>query len=231
MKSIETIMQKIKARLSSKAFTLIELLVVIAIIAILAGLLTPALSRARESARRSACMSNMRQIGLACKQFAVDNNDLFPTGTIVQTATSRNSAFASLTNGNYLALGKIYICPSDDQAIKHSGSTTSFDANNNSFAYIWGLTEANLPDNPLIMDSGVSTTSGVNNPTLQASAPLNTITGFTWSITRSLAGAPGSSHRGDGGNIFYVGGQAGFHRSVEVGLDCTVGSYETPGNP
>jgi prepilin-type N-terminal cleavage/methylation domain-containing protein len=61
-----------------KAFTLIELLVVIAIIAILAAILFPVFGRARENARRSACISNLKQIGLAATQYTQDYDGNFP---------------------------------------------------------------------------------------------------------------------------------------------------------
>jgi prepilin-type N-terminal cleavage/methylation domain-containing protein len=60
------------------AFTLIELLVVIAIIAIIAAILFPVFAQAREKARMSACMSNMRQIGMALVQYAQDYDETFP---------------------------------------------------------------------------------------------------------------------------------------------------------
>ena len=75
------------ARPRRRGFTLIELLVVIAIIAILAALLLPALARAKESAKSVQCLNHLRQISLATRLYAEENDDLFPR--------SQHSAFAN----------------------------------------------------------------------------------------------------------------------------------------
>jgi prepilin-type N-terminal cleavage/methylation domain-containing protein len=81
------------SRWRRRGFTLIELLVVIAIIAILAALLLPALSKAKEKAQQTACMSNLKQLGLAWYMYAGDNND-------TMVSDDRSSATYWIGNSN-----------------------------------------------------------------------------------------------------------------------------------
>jgi prepilin-type N-terminal cleavage/methylation domain-containing protein len=76
-----------------RGFTLIELLVVIAVIAVLAALLLPAVQRAREAARRTQCLNNLKQLALACHNY-VDVNQVFPPGDLDLTFDGQNTATA-----------------------------------------------------------------------------------------------------------------------------------------
>lgn len=75
-----------RRRAARTGFTLIELLVVIAIISILAAILFPVFASAREHARQAACMSNLRQIGLAFDQYLQDWDDVFPDRRDLKTS-------------------------------------------------------------------------------------------------------------------------------------------------
>ncbi len=120
-------------RVRRQGFTLIELLVVIAIIAILAAILFPVFARAREQARKAACQSNLKQIGLGVAMYVQDFDETFPMANMAYTVPAdtwplKTNTGAAITTASwftviapYVKSTQLFTCPTAG-SIPFSGS-------------------------------------------------------------------------------------------------------------
>lgn len=158
------------------AFTLIELLVVITIIAILASIALPVFNGVTERANQTKDLSNAKQVGLAAKLFATDNNGDFPSkapgadytaATALASGGVSNDAFWWLfpnylqTEDIFTVAGSAWGKTADDKIDIAGASSRSLTLapGENNYAYVANLTDTSNPSYPLIAD-GFSTTVG-----------------------------------------------------------------------
>lgn len=143
-------MPRMPSRLPSRtgAFTLIELLTVIAIVAMLSAILFPVFSRARENARRSACQSNLRQVGLGIAQYVQDFDERMPPGGSQGCSNGcSNPTYRGLIMP-YVQSLNVFVCPSNSK-LGSVGGTCSTLGDFSSKAYV-GNTQTGIGGTPAL---------------------------------------------------------------------------------
>ena len=114
----------VKSSRSPQGFTLIELLVTMAIILILAGLLLPALVRAKDAAHRTACLSNLRQIGFVYHLYREDNNSRLPSKEMLGNSSYRKGndpLSLPFHFQRYVQTNKVWLCPAGRKTLVTNG--------------------------------------------------------------------------------------------------------------
>ena len=212
------------SKTQARGFTLIELLVVIAIIAILAAILFPVFQKVRENARRSACLSNEKQLGLAIIQYQQDADELFPCGSLPANEGHSYGGGAGWANQVYsfVKSNAVYVCPDDSgyggHALESYGinenltSGAKHDGNNTPQGGALGLAACNAPTNTVLLaETTACYTYQLPSTVGEVTSPA--ITGF--------------SYGGDGGTGLNIASSVCTHYSMglQVGPRTDPGTY------
>ena len=139
----------------SSGFTIIEILVVIAIISMLAGMLLPALQRARSQAKKSTCMNNLKQFALAYQLFAQDHAGAFPEDSNDMAGTDPKPIY-----DEYISDTRIFWCPEDSDAKPISIGSSNYGI---SYTFTFGKTVRDNITDELIKDNNVDNHGGGRN--------------------------------------------------------------------
>jgi prepilin-type N-terminal cleavage/methylation domain-containing protein/prepilin-type processing-associated H-X9-DG protein len=113
-------------RARAGGFTLMELLVVMALVAILASLAVPAYQRVAQNGRATACVSNLRQLGVGLGAYLADHNNVMPTLQTARASISVNVPVIDNTLSAYITAPAVFACPADVNGYAQSTGTSYF---------------------------------------------------------------------------------------------------------
>jgi prepilin-type N-terminal cleavage/methylation domain-containing protein/prepilin-type processing-associated H-X9-DG protein len=206
------------ARQRSRGFTLIELLVVIAIIAVLAAILFPVFARAKQRAQQIACLSNVKQLGLAIIQYASDWDGRFPycggtkssdlnlwQASWVKTYSAFDIHVDEGSIWRYVMDQKVYTCPLDIRRRRSDGTLFPLSYMMSDAVSCYSQDAVKSPSLVILLleeDDKSYNGNGANDGRFVPGGS---------NATDKVAGSLSERHM-RGGNYFYVDGHAGYHR-------------------